>query len=123
MAISDKQKRRIFARDHGVCANCGLDCIRKAYNIGTVARKIRDEDRRNEFLDDTCHHLKVSRSELAGDLWTCDHIRPRTRGGSRADKNIQTLCVWCHRKKTHRENLEMRQWTRAKSKVEGKVKA
>jgi len=35
-----------------------------------------------------------------------DHIKPRSRGGSDADKNLQGICIDCHRAKTQKESQQ-----------------
>lgn len=46
---------------------------------------------------------KVWKRKLGGGLWDADHIIPvREGGGSCGLDNIQTLCIPCHKHKTHR---------------------
>jgi HNH endonuclease len=61
---------------------------------------------------------------LARDQWTCcscgrsarqdgvllevDHILPRSRGGSNAMDNLQTLCRKCNQGKSHRDSTDLR---------------
>jgi len=94
-------REQVFARDHGVCAACGLDCEREM-------RRLK--------------RLKGSRRVLgwAGwgvapgsrrSLWDADHIVPVAEGGGECDlANMRTLCLKCHRRITAelRERLKTR---------------
>jgi 5-methylcytosine-specific restriction endonuclease McrA len=35
-----------------------------------------------------------------GDKWACDHVKALINGGENRESNLQTLCDWCHSKKT-----------------------
>jgi 5-methylcytosine-specific restriction endonuclease McrA len=80
-------RTQVFARDHGVCANCGLDteAIRKD------KRKL-DYSARRQFEKDW---------GLRRHLWDADHIIPVVEGGGECDlSNMRTLCLQCHRAAT-----------------------
>ncbi|HXS96733.1 MAG TPA: HNH endonuclease signature motif containing protein [Candidatus Limnocylindrales bacterium] len=75
---------KVFERDRGVCALCGLDteAVRKS------KRKL-DFAARREFEDEWGRRKS---------LWDADHIRPVAQGGGECDlSNIRTLCLKCHR--------------------------
>lgn len=44
-----------------------------------------------------------TRKLAAGDKHECDHIEPIIAGGENRERNLQTLCSWCHVAKTRRE--------------------
>jgi len=68
-------RQKVFDRDHGVCAKCGVD----------VFADIR----------------RTRRSKGSGDLWQADHIVPVAEGGGECDlSNLRTLCTACHRIET-----------------------
>ena len=77
-------REQVFARDHGVCAVCGVDteALRKD------KRKL-DFRARRQFEKDW---------GLRRNLWDADHIVPVAQGGGECDlSNMRTLCVNCHR--------------------------
>ncbi len=78
----------VFTRDRGVCARCTVDTL-AAYRL---LRRARGE-RRGALL--AVWGLKtLSRKSL----WDADHILPVVEGGGECDlRNLQTLCLHCHR--------------------------
>jgi len=79
--------RIIKARDHGICALCGLDCeaLKKT-------RRALHGSARQEF--DTLHGIPSGRTRL----WDIDHINPVVEGGGSCGlENLRTLCCRCHR--------------------------
>ncbi len=80
-------RAQVFARDHGVCAQCGIDteALRKD------KRKL-DYRARRQFEKDW---------GLRRSLWDADHIVPVAEGGGECDlSNMRTLCLACHRTAT-----------------------
>ena len=80
-------RAQVFARDHGVCAQCGLDteAMRKD------KRKL-DYHARRQFEKDW---------GLRRHLWDADHSIPVAEGGGECDlSNMRTLCLKCHRAAT-----------------------
>lgn len=80
-------REQVFARDHGVCAACGVDteALRKD------KRKL-DYAARKQFERDW---------GLSRHLWDADHIVPVAEGGGQCDlSNMRTLCLPCHRAAT-----------------------
>lgn len=80
-------REQVFARDGGVCAQCGMDteALRKdKRKLDYAARKRFEKEwgsRRN--------------------LWDADHIVPVAEGGGECDlSNMRTLCLHCHRAAT-----------------------
>jgi 5-methylcytosine-specific restriction enzyme A len=82
-------RARVFERDHGICAHCGIDCVAEEQRI----RRLRG----------------VSRVRAKGEwrpgarksLWDADHVTPVVEGGGECDlSNMQTLCLKCHRART-----------------------
>ncbi len=79
-------RERLFARDKGVCAGCGLDCIAQLSHI----RRLRGLARAQAIAYWKCGRRKS--------LWDADHIVPVAEGGGECDlSNMQTLCLKCHR--------------------------
>ena len=82
---------RVFERDKGICAVCGMDTVAEWRRIKRLAAA-----RRVGVLRDL--GLKTLRRSS---LWDADHIAPVVEGGGECDlSNIRTLCLKCHRKAT-----------------------
>ena len=80
-------RAEVFARDHGVCARCGLDTERLRKN----KRKL-DFAARREFEKEWGNRRH---------LWDADHVTPVAEGGGECGlENMRTLCLKCHREST-----------------------
>ena len=84
-------REHVFARDRGVCAQCGVDTI-------ALRRDMRK-------LDFAARRLFLKKWKLRENsrksLWDADHILPVAEGGGQCDlSNMQTLCLLCHREAT-----------------------
>lgn len=84
-------RERVFERDKGVCAACGVDTVALRRDM----RKL-DYAARRKFLKEW-RLVEGSRKSL----WDADHVVPVAEGGGQCDlQNMQTLCLLCHRKAT-----------------------
>lgn len=84
-------REQVFARDRGVCAQCGVDTI-------VLRRDMRKLDfaARRQFLK---RWKLTERSRKS--LWDADHVVPVAEGGGQCDlSNMRTLCLLCHREAT-----------------------
>ncbi len=82
-------RERVFERDRGVCARCGLDCTAEFRRL----KKLRGVARAK-----AAQEWKVGRRRS---LWDADHIVPVVEGGGECDiSNMQTVCLKCHRQLT-----------------------
>jgi len=80
-------RQRVFGRDRGVCAQCGLD----TEGLRKDKRKL-DWAARKQFEKDWGGRRH---------LWDADHIVPVVEGGGECDlSNMRTLCLKCHRAAT-----------------------
>ena len=80
-------REQVFARDRGVCAQCGVDTEALRKN----KRKL-DYRARRQFEKDW---------GLRRHLWDADHIVPVAEGGGECGlSNMRTLCLKCHRAAT-----------------------
>jgi hypothetical protein len=84
-------RERVFERDRGVCALCGVDTVAEWRRI----RRLRGQ-RRLAALAQWGLRRWTRRS-----LWDADHIVPVVEGGGECDlDNLRTLCLRCHREAT-----------------------
>lgn len=84
-------RERVFQRDRGVCALCGIDTT-KAY-----AELKRSRGGARLRLLERWGFDRLTRKTL----WDADHIVPVVEGGGECDlENIRTLCLLCHRQET-----------------------
>ncbi len=75
---------QVFARDRGVCAECGID-----------TEALRKNKRK---LDYAARRVFEKEWGLRRHLWDADHIVPVVEGGGECDlSNMRTLCLKCHR--------------------------
>jgi 5-methylcytosine-specific restriction endonuclease McrA len=80
-------RAQVFARDHGVCARCGLD----TEALRRDKRKL-DYQARRQFEKDWGRRRQ---------LWDADHIVAVVEGGGECDlANMRTLCLKCHKAAT-----------------------
>ena len=84
-------REKVFERDRGICAACGVDCEAAWVHL----KRLRRAARVRTLLE---WGLKP-RSRKS--LWDADHIVPVVEGGGECDlANIRTLCLKCHRAAT-----------------------
>ena len=95
-------RERVFQRDRGICAACGIDCIAELRRL----KKLRGRARIRASAEWASHGRKT--------LWDADHIVPVAEGGGECDlSNMRTLCLKCHRMHT----AELRIRLKARSQV------
>ena len=84
-------REKVFERDRGVCALCGVDTERAWRWI----RRLRGRARLKALA------AWGLRPRARSSLWDADHIVPVIEGGGECDlANIRTLCLRCHREAT-----------------------
>src|SRR4051794_25665302 len=66
-------RERVFQRDRGICAACGLDCVAEYVHI----RRLRGSAKAKAILSWQLHGRKS--------LWDADHILPVCEGGGECD--------------------------------------
>jgi len=80
-------REQVFARDRGVCAECGLD-----------TEALRKNKRKLDYAARRQFEKQWGRRRQ---LWDADHIVPVAEGGGECDlSNMRTLCLPCHRAAT-----------------------
>jgi len=86
----------VFGRDRGVCRACRFDCPR-AERLLWECRARRREERYRRLM--AWLGRPIPRHRVT--YWDVDHIvRVVDGGGACGLDNLQTLCLWCHRRKT-----------------------
>jgi 5-methylcytosine-specific restriction protein A len=81
-------REKVFERDKGVCAGCGLDTAALRFHFRKLDYKARLKFLREWNLKDN----------FRKSLWDADHIIPVAEGGGECDlANMRTLCLKCHR--------------------------
>jgi 5-methylcytosine-specific restriction enzyme A len=82
-------RSKVFERDRGICANCGIDTEKLKREI----RCLSWEDRKVTLINKGFSYEKS--------FWEADHILPVVLGGGECGlNNIRTLCFPCHKKVT-----------------------
>ena len=108
-------RKEVFERDHGVCAECGMDT--EAFEEAVRRIPVAYESCRGyvrkialEALDPPLNGRRP--------LWAADHIDPvEDGGGHRGLENIQTLCQVCHDKKTAEQKKRNSKAAKAEAKL------
>lgn len=131
-------RRAVFNRDGGVCSVCVVDTValartlevpfdkeaycagrRGQFALGSGARMF-DMDAIRRARDDrdadtpTVRAIlgRLDRGSVESALWDMDHVVPvKDGGGGCGLDNLQTLCLWCHDRKTHRRDEQPGQLT------------
>jgi 5-methylcytosine-specific restriction enzyme A len=84
-------RERVFERDRGVCAICGVDTVAEFAHL----KRLRGRARLARLAS------WGMRPGSRRSLWDADHILPVAEGGGECDlENLRTLCLLCHRKAT-----------------------
>ena len=84
-------REKVFERDRGICAACGIDCT----DAWRSLRRLRGPSRLRVWRE------WGVRPGSRKSLWDADHIVPVVEGGGECDlENIRTLCLKCHRSAT-----------------------
>lgn len=90
-------RQRVFQRDKGVCARCGVDAavlgrvLAAEWDRVKMARTAPERREREAFRQR--YRWYFSRTSY----WDADHIKPVSEGGGECSlENMRTLCVPCH---------------------------
>ena len=98
----------IRGRDGGKCALCGLDTyalLRRAHHQRYYFAS--EEERHRAIIERRAYASAIVELRGRSTLWAMDHIIPVVDGGGECGaENLQTLCIFCHARKTAREARE-----------------
>lgn len=116
MATSGEFLRfKVFERDKGVCAACGLDCDaleQRVWGFSTMVKRLRHHQKAvmlsaPERTMKAVNLVRCGFARLSSNqprtLWEADHVEPLADGGGYTLDNVETLCQPCHIKKTSNE--------------------
>ncbi|MCA1612054.1 MAG: HNH endonuclease [Thermoanaerobaculia bacterium] len=101
-------RERVFERDRGVCARCGLDTEDLKGRLAAMRRRnpvpdALEEARRLSSGFERAVLLRARRPWIAirRALWEADHVVPVVEGGGGCGlDNLRTLCIPCHHAET-----------------------
>lgn len=105
---------KVLARDRGICAECGVDCVRLRGFLRAAMRHFvpmgaSSETRSFGFWSavskEIREQLRAAGFSTYGDrrLWEADHVVPVVEGGGSCGlENLRTLCQRCHKRETAR---------------------
>lgn len=98
---TEHARRKVFARDHGVCALCGLDtealiAEKTAGFISDGHSAGRAKQHAIQEILAVWGYLKMRRRVL----WDMDHVIAVVLGGTNDLENLRTLCMPCHKTQT-----------------------
>ncbi|MBU2346697.1 MAG: HNH endonuclease [Gammaproteobacteria bacterium] len=92
-------KQKVWERDHGICAQCGLD-------MAKLRAWYRRQGRRGRWRNREAERYFLTRMGLYDASrviwWDADHIVAVVEGGTNDLANIRTLCPRCHKAETAR---------------------
>ena len=109
-------------RDQGVCAKCGIDTIEQYHSLCALSCKYKGNQAL--FEEKFLKPLKIPPHRLNGRrLYDIDHNTPVFAGGGVDDargepgaylKNLVTVCISCHAKKTKKDMKKYHKGVKAK---------
>lgn len=90
---------RVYARDHGVCSQCGIDTVLLRRLLREFEVRMREID--SEWRKRRRAALGPWAAKTGKVFWEADHIVPVNEGGGCCGlDNYRTLCVRCHKAET-----------------------
>jgi 5-methylcytosine-specific restriction endonuclease McrA len=96
-------RSEVLKRDQGICAICGLDTLAIEAELTRLYWESHKTWPCGKEMERFKKSLGISKTRKS--LWDADHILPVHQGGGECGlENMQTLCIWCHKKKTKVEN-------------------
>jgi 5-methylcytosine-specific restriction protein A len=100
----------VFARDKGVCAECGCDTEKIKRVVDYAGQSFKNMERYGEQLrrraslgwwtQEVWAIYRAMGFNYHGHLWEADHVVAHSEGGESCLENVQTLCIPCHKAKT-----------------------
>lgn len=101
-------RKALFKRDAGICAGCACDTERRYRALRAAYWSLCSYYSGNHpgiaRLSVTALIVEFVAPDFPGTfshIWEADHIKAVVNGGQHDLSNLQTLCIPCHRLKTH----------------------
>lgn len=94
-------RQRVYQRDRGVCAICGIDSALLGKALASEWRRLKlaTTDRQRQARAEFRREYRWFFSRRS--YWDADHIVPVIEGGGECSlANMRTLCVPCHKRVT-----------------------
>jgi 5-methylcytosine-specific restriction enzyme A len=109
-------RQRVFRRDGGICALCGVDTTKLGMAFTAEWRRVKRARTEQERRDRAEFRQRYRWFFRRRTYWDADHIVPVVEGGGECTMtNIRTLCVPCHQRVTKeqsRNRASQRRWER-----------
>lgn len=93
-------RRRVFQRDQGKCALCGLDAADLRAALDGEWQRVKLAHTPQERRERTAFRQQYRWFFRRASCWDADHIVPLVEGGAHSLENLRTLCVPCHQRVT-----------------------
>ena len=112
-------RTKLFERDKGVCALCGLNCVALVKELEALdpscdyrwkrywsaqqlyEQEIRENSKLIVRLKELCIPIYRYRGRRRYGIWDADHIQAVVEGGGECGlDNYRTLCCRCHKGET-----------------------
>ena len=94
-------RQRVFRRDKGVCALCGVDTVQLGRDLRAEWQTIKRGNTPELLAAKNAFEAQYPWFLGRQTYWDADHILPVVEGGGECTiDNIRTLCIPCHRQAT-----------------------
>ena len=107
-------RQRVFRRDQGVCAHCGVDTAVLGAVLQAEWQRVKNARTLAEQHERAAFRRRFRWFFRRQSYWDTHHVVPIAEGGASTLANIVTLCVPCHHRVTkeqarHRASRRRRQ--------------
>jgi 5-methylcytosine-specific restriction protein A len=93
-------RQRVFQRDHGICAQCGIDTAVLGVVLHVEWQRVKLARTPQERRDRAEFRQRFRWFFRRRSFWDADHLVPIVEGGENTMANMRTLCVPCHQRVT-----------------------
>lgn len=95
--FSAQIRKVVFARDRGVCRDCGMDTEKDRMDCHMAnVNRLPEAERRIKRAEFIARGFPTPYRSW----WQADHINPLIEGGAHDLENLRTLCIPCHKART-----------------------
>jgi 5-methylcytosine-specific restriction endonuclease McrA len=111
-------RQRVFRRDKGICALCGIDTTVLGKVLAAEWQRVKMASTARERRERAEFRKRYRWFFRRRSYWDADHIVPVVEGGGECTMaNIRTLCVPCHQRVT--KDLARRQASQRRQRTVG----